>query len=88
MEHMKYSTSRDFRINVAVLAERLDEEASDDVELSSDNEDDAGDNPNETTEEPDNEVGVLTEVQARLLDHSLPNHVCSSVYCTKFGINP
>ena len=42
MEHMKHSTSRDFRINVAAL-ETLDNQSGTDEELS-DSDDDQNDN--------------------------------------------
>lgn len=46
MEHMKHSTSRDFRINAAVLAENLDNESNSDTDDSGDENEgsEAGDN--------------------------------------------
>ena len=53
MEHMKHSTSRDFRINIAALTEALDNQSGSDDELS-----DSDDNQNDTVQENEqNEVG-------------------------------
>ena len=55
MEHMKHSTSRDFRINIAALSEALDNQSSSDENLS-----DSDDNQNDDTvqENRQNEVGT------------------------------
>ena len=53
MEHMKHSTSRDFRINIAALTEALDNQSGSDDELS-----DSDDNQNDTVQgNEQNEVG-------------------------------
>lgn len=53
MEHMKHSTSRDFRINVAALTEALDNQSSTDEDLSDSDNDQ---NDNTVQENGDNEV--------------------------------
>ena len=63
MEHMKHSTSRDFRINVAAL-ETLDNQSDTDEELS-DSDDDQHDNT--VQENGDNEVRKFTSISVMMM---------------------